>query len=86
MIGLESKSARLGAMVLLGFVLFNPPLIEIFDAGATRMVAGIPLLYFYLFFSWAALIFLMALIIERSSRGVGDRPAASGKGDRRAAD
>lgn len=86
MTGLERKSARMGAVVLLGLVLFNPPLIEVFDVGAARMVAGIPLLYFYLFFAWAVLIGLMAFVIERSSRGSGERSTIARKENRRNAD
>lgn len=86
MTGLESKSARMGALVLLGLVMFNPPLLEVFDAGASREVAGIPLLFFYLFFAWAMLIALMAFVIERPSRGGGERAAIARKENRRAAD
>lgn len=53
---------RLAAVFLLGCVLFNYPLISLFNKPGD--VFDIPLLYFYLFGAWALLIGLMALIIE----------------------
>ncbi|MGI9523794.1 MAG: hypothetical protein ACR2PG_19350 [Hyphomicrobiaceae bacterium] len=55
---------KLAALFLLAVLLFNPPLILIFDSPATA--AGIPVLYVYLFVSWALLIVLCALISELS--------------------
>jgi hypothetical protein len=55
---------RLAAVFLLGFVLFNYPLIALFNKPGE--IAGIPLLYFFLFGAWALLIGLMAWAIERS--------------------
>jgi hypothetical protein len=52
------KGQRLAALFLLGCLLFNYPLLSLF-AGHTR-VLGVPVLYAYLFFIWAALIALMA--------------------------
>ena len=75
------------AVFCLGLVLFSPLLLDIFD-GAQRLddaattgpafVFGIPLLYFYLFVSWAVLIALMALVIRRT--GVASQRAASTTG------
>jgi len=79
--GLEPKSAQIGALVMLGMVLFNPPLLEVFNAGATRMVGGVPLLFFYLFFAWAVLIGLMAFVIERRPRVGGERTAVPKRRD-----
>jgi hypothetical protein len=62
---------RLGALFLFGLVLFNPLVIEIFDAGAQATVFGIPLLYLYLFAGWAVLVGLMALVTERASANGG---------------
>jgi len=53
---------RLVALFLLGCVLFNYPLLYLFNSH--QMVLGIPVLYAYLFGSWLALIALMALVIE----------------------
>ena len=57
------KGQRLVALFLLGWLLFNYPLLSLF-ASDSRLW-GIPLVYVYLFVAWAALIGAMALIIER---------------------
>lgn len=57
------KGQRLVALFLLGWLLFNYPVLSLF-ASDTR-IWGIPLVYVYLFIAWAALIVAMALIIER---------------------
>jgi hypothetical protein len=57
------KSERLVALALLGFLLFNYPLLSLFRTEGT--VLGIPLLYAYLFASWALLIALMALVSRK---------------------
>ena len=54
---------RLAAVFLLGCVLFNYPLIALFNKPSE--IFDIPLLYFYLFGAWALLIGLMAWAIER---------------------
>lgn len=54
---------RLVAIVLLGCVLFNYPVLSLFSKPAALF--GIPLLYLYLFAMWALLIGLMAYVIER---------------------
>ena len=57
---------RLVAVFLLGGVLLNYPILAIFTRA--ERVAGIPLLYGYVFGAWVLLIGLMAWIIE-SRRG-----------------
>lgn len=54
---------RLVAIFLLGCVLFNYPLLYLFNSP--RTVLGIPLLYAYIFGAWALFIALTALAIER---------------------
>ncbi|MBK6295270.1 MAG: hypothetical protein IPF55_14065 [Rhodoferax sp.] len=54
---------RLVAIVLLGCVLFNYPVLSLFSKPA--MWLGIPLLYLYIFAIWALLIGLTAFGIER---------------------
>jgi len=54
---------RLAAAFLLGFVLFNYPIISLVNKPGE--VFGIPLLYLYIFGVWALLIGLMAWAIER---------------------
>ena len=44
-------SERLISLFLLGLLLFNPPLLSIFDVPET--VIGFPILYIYLFTAWA---------------------------------
>jgi hypothetical protein len=63
--GLQGQ--RLAALSLLGSLLFNYPLLQLFARDG--FVFGIPLLYCYVFGSWAAFIGLMALVIERRNRG-----------------
>ncbi len=57
------KGQRLAALFLLGVLLFNYPLLQLFARDGT--VLGLPLLYCYVFCAWAALIGLMALVVER---------------------
>lgn len=54
---------RLVALFILGCLLFSYPLMSLFNVAGT--VAGIPVLYVYLFGAWAGLIGLMVLIVER---------------------
>ena len=58
------KGQRLVGLFLLGCLLFNYPLLALFNVRATLF--GIPLLYAYLFAAWALLIVLVAVIMERS--------------------
>lgn len=57
------KGPRLAVLFLLGVLLFNYPLLALFDRAAT--VLGIPVLYAYIFLAWALLIALLALVVER---------------------
>ncbi|MGB5079571.1 MAG: hypothetical protein WBO23_02380 [Burkholderiales bacterium] len=57
------RGQRLAALFLLGLLLFNYPLLAVFNVPGTLL--GIPVLYAYFFLAWAALIALMALVIER---------------------
>ncbi len=54
---------RLAAIFLMGCILLNYPILSLFTRPGG--IAGIPLLYVYLFGAWALLIGLMALVIER---------------------
>jgi hypothetical protein len=58
------KGERLVGLFLLGCLLFNFPLLALFNVRAT--VFGIPLLYAYLFAAWCLVIVLVALIMERN--------------------
>ena len=58
----ESKGQRLVALFILGTLLFNYPLLALFNGPAD--VFGVPALYAYVFFAWAALVALMAYVAE----------------------
>ncbi len=55
---------RLAATFLLGCVLLNFPILFLFSRPTE--VAGIPLLYAYVFGVWFLLVGIMALVIERT--------------------
>ena len=57
------RGQRLAALFLLGVLLFNYPLLQLFARDG--LVFGVPLLYCYVFCAWAVLIGLMALVVER---------------------
>jgi hypothetical protein len=59
----EKKEQRFVALCMLGMLLFNFPVLALFNAPATLL--GVPLLYAYIFIAWAALIALMARVAER---------------------
>jgi hypothetical protein len=61
----DVRGQRLAALCLLGLLLFNFPLLAVFNVPGTLF--GIPLLYAYFFIAWAALIACLALVIERRS-------------------
>ncbi|HEX9435490.1 MAG TPA: hypothetical protein VF936_22160 [Burkholderiales bacterium] len=59
----NAKGQRFVALCMLGIVLFNFPVLALFNVGGT--VLGVPVLYAYIFAAWALLIALMALVAER---------------------
>ena len=59
----ETRSQRFVALCMLGLLLFNYPILALFNVSGTFF--GIPILYAYIFIAWAALIALMALVIDR---------------------
>jgi hypothetical protein len=58
----EQRGQRLIALFVLGCLLFNYPLLSLFNVAAD--VFGVPVLYAYIFAAWALLVALMALVIE----------------------
>ena len=60
----ETKAQRLIALCMLGFLLFNYPILALFNQAT--LFLGIPLIYAYIFAAWALLIALMALVVGRS--------------------
>jgi hypothetical protein len=59
------RGQRLIAIFLLGCLLFNYPLLYLFNSKS--QIFGIPLLYAYIFAAWALLIGLMAWVVEHAS-------------------
>jgi hypothetical protein len=59
----EARGQRFVALCMLGMVLFNFPILALFNVSGTLL--GVPVLYAYLFLAWAALIALMAVVAER---------------------
>jgi len=62
MSNLESKGQRFVALCMLGMLLFNYPILMLFNVPGALF--GVPVLYAYLFIAWAALIALMAYLAE----------------------
>ena len=58
----QSKGQRFVALCLLGTLLFNYPILALFNVSGT--VLGVPVLYVYMFIAWAALIAAMAWLAE----------------------
>ena len=58
----QSKGQRFVALCMFGLLLFNYPILALFNVSGT--VFGVPVLYAYIFTAWAALIALMALVAE----------------------
>jgi len=61
----ESRGQRFVALCMLGVLLFNYPVLALFNVAGTLL--GVPVLYAYMFIAWAALIALMAMIAETDS-------------------
>ncbi|MCA9965146.1 MAG: hypothetical protein KC423_12905 [Anaerolineales bacterium] len=59
----QRKRDRLVVLFLLGGLLFNYPILSLFDREG--MVAGIPILYLFIFSAWLLIIVLVAWVIER---------------------
>ena len=62
----ETRSQRFIALCILGVLLFNFPILALFNVPGT--VLGVPVLYAYIFVMWAALIALMAWVAEARGR------------------
>jgi len=57
------RAARLVFLFMLGVLLFNYPLLALFNVQGS--VLGVPVLYAYIFAAWGLLIALVALVMER---------------------
>jgi hypothetical protein len=58
----KSKGQRFVALCMLGMLLFNYPILALFNVPGE--ILGVPILYAYVFAAWAALIALMAWVAE----------------------
>ncbi len=58
-------SQRLILIFIGGCLLLNYPLLSIFNRS--RLIAGIPVLFFYVFAAWLLLILLTALVLRRKN-------------------
>ena len=58
----DRKGQRLVALFILGCLLFNYPVLSLFNVAAVAF--GVPVLYAYIFAAWALLVGLMALVVE----------------------
>lgn len=56
------RAPRLVALCMLGCLLFNYPILALFNIPAA--IAGIPVLYAWIFAAWIVLVALMALAAE----------------------
>ena len=59
----ERKGQRMIALCMLGCVLFNFPVLALFNVPGALF--GVPMLYAYIFLAWALLIALMGWVVER---------------------
>ena len=59
----SDTTERLIALFLLGLLLFNYPVLAVFNRAAE--VAGVPLVYVYIFAAWAGFIALLAVLVDR---------------------
>jgi hypothetical protein len=59
----EGKGQRLIALCMLGCILFNFPILALFNVSESLF--GVPLIYAYIFLAWALLIALMAWVVEK---------------------
>jgi hypothetical protein len=58
----QSKGQRFVALCMLGLLLFNYPILALFNLSGAFF--GVPVLYAYIFIAWAMLIALMAFVAE----------------------
>ena len=58
----ERRGQRLVVLFIFGCLLFNYPVLSLFNVAA--MFLGVPVLYAYIFAAWAILVALMALAAE----------------------
>jgi uncharacterized membrane protein YdbT with pleckstrin-like domain len=65
MVTINNKNARLIALCVLGALLFNYPILSLFNH--VSIIVGIPLFYLFIFIAWGLVIALIGLITRYSS-------------------
>ncbi|MBF0172657.1 MAG: hypothetical protein HQL83_04310 [Magnetococcales bacterium] len=66
---MKRRNDRLVALVILGMVALNFPILSLFSRE--EIVFGIPLLFLYLFGFWLLFVLMIAMIVTRKS---GEKP------------
>lgn len=61
----ETKVQHFVALCIFGMLLFNYPILALFNVPGT--IFGVPALYAYVFIAWAGLIAAMAYLAESGS-------------------
>jgi hypothetical protein len=64
MTNFETKGQHFIALCMFGMLLFNYPILALFNVPSTLF--GVPVLYAYVFIAWGALIASMAYLAESS--------------------
>jgi hypothetical protein len=64
MTNFETKGQHFIALCMFGMLLFNYPILALFNVPGTLF--GVPVLYAYVFIAWGALIASMAYLAESS--------------------
>ena len=59
----KNREQRFLALCMLGLVLFNFPVLALFNVGGS--ILGVPVLYAYIFAAWALVIALLCWLAER---------------------
>lgn len=59
------KNKRLAGLFLLGCIVFNYPLLSLFNLR--RILFGLPLFYLYIFSVWSAMIILLIWVTKSPS-------------------
>lgn len=64
---------KLFSLFVLGLVLFNFPILELF--ALEKLIFGIPALFFYLFLIWLVYILLLSRLVDYSHQKKRDKPS-----------
>ena len=70
---------RLVGLFLIGAIGFSPPVLTLFNKPV--LVAGIPLLYLYLFLLWVLLVGLAGIVVTQLAPNGDEKPPAPANED-----